>query len=67
MQEVLVNKSELYSLIKQAVREVLEEEIIRLRLKNLPFISEEEMANIAETYEKPHLTRDIGRSETLEI
>ena len=41
--KVITEKEELYKLIKEAVREVLNEEIVEIFLKNIPLISKEEM------------------------
>ena len=49
------------------VREVLEEEMFRHRLETLPFVSDEEMKEIEETYGKPSSFKDAGRTESLEI
>lgn len=39
--------------IKEIVREVLQEELMKLRASVLPFISDDEQANIEELYGKP--------------
>jgi hypothetical protein len=67
MQEITTNKTELYNLIKRAVREVLEEEIFRHRLEGLPLVSEEEMREIEEAYGKPKPRKNVVRTESLEI
>ena len=50
MQQITVDKTELYNLIELAVRDVLEEELFRVRLEALPFVSDEEMKQIEESY-----------------
>ncbi len=68
MQEITINKIELYDLIKRAVREVLEEELFRVRrLEGLPFVSEEEMRQIQEAYGKPQHQKSVSSTESLEI
>ena len=67
MEQVTVDKKELYSLIKEAVREVLQEEAFRFFVESLPTVSEEEMEDIERRYGKPGSMRDIASSETLEV
>ena len=67
MQQVIVDKNELYTLIKQAVREVLQEEEFRLRMENLLEVSDKEMEDIEKIYGKPGSARDIAHSETIEV
>jgi hypothetical protein len=65
--EVIIDKNELYSLIKKAVREVLEEETLGFFLKSIPSISKEEMEDIEKLYGKPLADKKISYSETIEI
>ena len=65
--EVTVDKNELYSLIKKAVREVLQEENIELFLKRIPSVSKEEMEDIEELYGTPSAEKEVAYSETVEI
>ena len=67
MQTINMDKTELYNLIKRAVRDVLEEEMFRHRLESLPFVSDEEMKEIEETYGKPRASKNVGRTENFEI
>ena len=67
MEQVTVDKKELYSLIKEAVREVLQEEAFRFFVESLSTVSEEEMEDIETRYGKPSSIRDIAYSETLEV
>ena len=39
MQKVNIDETALYKLIKRAVRDGLQEEVFRLRLEGLPFVS----------------------------
>ena len=43
----------LRNIIKDAVRDVLEEEVGRLRLLIMPYVSDEEQKEIEESYGKP--------------
>lgn len=65
--QMTINRDELYSLIKEAVREVIHEESFDLFLKNIPPVSAEEMRDIQKLYEKPSLKKDVGCSETVKI
>jgi len=67
MEQITVDKKELYSLIKEAVREVLQEEAFRFFVESLPTVPEEEMEDIERRYGKPSSIRDIASSETLEV
>ena len=65
--EITIDKSELYSLIKRAVREVLHEETLALFLKSIPTVSKEEMEGIQELYGNPSEDKTVAYSETIEI
>jgi len=65
--EITIDKNELYSFIKRAVKEALEEEILELYLKNIPSISQEEMEDIEKLYGKPSSKKESVYSETIEI
>ena len=65
--EVTITKNELYSLIKEAVREVLHEESLEFFLKNIPLVSKEEMKDIESLYGKPSSAKEVAYSETIEI
>jgi hypothetical protein len=65
--EITIDKDELYSLIKEAVREVLHEETLELFLKSIPAVSREEMEDIKELYGKPSADKEVAYSETVEI
>jgi hypothetical protein len=67
MQTINIDQDELYNLIKRAVRDVLQEEIFRHRLEALPFVSDDEMKEIEETYGKPRARKNAERTENLEI
>ena len=62
-----INKDELYSLIKEAVKEVLHEEAMDFFLKGIPDVSNEEMEDIKTFYGKPSEKKEIAHSETIEL
>jgi len=65
--EVIIDKNELYGLIKKAVREALEEETLEFFLKNISSISKEEMEDIEKLYGKPSKGKEAAYSETIEV
>jgi len=65
--EVTINRDELYTLIKKAVREVLQEETLELFLKSVPVMSREEMEDIEKLYGKPSTVKETAYSETIEL
>ena len=67
MLKINIDETALYKLIKRAVRDGLQEEVLRLRLERLPFVSEKEMQDIEKSYAKPRTRKNIGRTESVEI
>jgi hypothetical protein len=65
--EITIDKTELYSLIKNAVREVLHEETLEFFLKSIPTVSKGEMEDIQKLYGKPSEDKKVAYSETVEI
>jgi hypothetical protein len=65
--EVTLDKKELLTLIKEAVREVFQEEVINIFLKSIPSVSQEEMQDIKKLYGKPSTGKEIAYSESIEI
>jgi len=59
-----INEVKLKNIIKDAVRDVLEEEMIKLRLLFAPYISDEEQRELEENYRQP--SKDVARTLTLE-
>ena len=53
MSTITIHKKELKMAIKEGVREVLNQELTRLRALILPFVSEKEQKNIEKLYGKP--------------
>ncbi|MBU0568399.1 hypothetical protein KKC52_10220 [bacterium] len=66
-QQITINKGELYSVIKEAVREVFHEETMDFFLKSIPYVSKEEMEDIETLYGKPPAKKEISYSETIEL
>ena len=65
--QVTVSKEELYNMIKDAVREVIQEKELNQILKTIPEVSDEEMQEITDKYGSPDKYSDIARSETLDV
>jgi len=59
-----IDEVKLKNIIKDAVRDVLEEEMIKLRLLFAPYISDEEQRELEENYRQP--SKDVARTLTLE-
>jgi hypothetical protein len=53
MSNVIISKKDLKILIKESVKEVLEQEIMRLRALMLPYVSKAEQKDIERHYKKP--------------
>jgi hypothetical protein len=60
-----VSNEELKTIIKESVKEALEEEIIKMRLMFLPEVSDKEMSDITSRYGKPE--RKSVRKEHIDI
>jgi hypothetical protein len=65
--QISITKEELYSLIKDAVREVIREKEIHLFLGSIPEVSEEEMKDIEDLYGSPDKYTDVAHSELIDI
>jgi hypothetical protein len=63
METIDINKDELLSLIKKAVREVMQEEMCRKWLESLPMVTDEEQEDINRHYGKPDRTKNIFRGQ----
>jgi hypothetical protein len=62
MSNIIISKKDLKILIKESVKEVLEQEIMRLRALMLPYVSKAEQKDIERRYKKP-TRRAIKRIE----
>ncbi len=58
------DEEKLKNLIKEAVRDVLEDELMKMRLLLAPYVSDEEQKEIEESYGEP--SRDVARALSLE-
>ncbi len=67
MQTIDINKDELFSLIKKAVREVMQEEMSRTWLEGLPMVTDEEQEDINRHYGKPERSHKIESRETVDL
>ena len=65
--EVNISKDELYSLVKEAVKEVFQEERFEFFMKCLSSVSKEEMDDIEKVYGQPLPDKEVAYSETIEI
>ncbi|MEW6606147.1 MAG: hypothetical protein AB1414_01665 [bacterium] len=57
---VVIGGAKVKEMIKEAVKDALEEEVTRLRLSLVPYISDEEQEEIENFYEEP--SKEITRS-----
>lgn len=60
-----VSHAELKAIVKESVKEALEEEMIKIRLMLFPDVSDKEMLDIAAHYGKPE--RKSLRKEALDV
>lgn len=60
-----VRHEELKTIIKESVKEALEEELLKLRLMFFPEVSDKEMREIVSHYGKPE--KRLVHSETISI
>lgn len=65
--ELSISKDELYTMIKTAVREVINEKEIHYIIHSLPEVSDDEMKEITEKHGSPDNYSDVAFSETLDI
>ena len=65
MVTVTILKKELKTIVKESIREILEQESIKFRALALPFISQEEQKDIEGRYNKP--SRKVAKSIKIEI
>lgn len=49
----IINESELRNMLKEIVKEVIEEEMIKIRLMLVSYVSDEEQKEIKEVYKEP--------------
>lgn len=64
MKVEIADENRLKDLIREAVRDVLEEEIMKVKLLFTPYISDEEQREIEESYEEP--SKEVARTLILQ-
>jgi len=65
MAQISIPKKELKAIIKESVREVLNQEIMKMRALLFPFVSKKEQENIEKLYGVP--SRKIAKSVEFKI
>lgn len=62
---ITIPKEELKTVIRESVREALQEELIKLRALFLPFVSQKEQKNIEKLYVKP--SRNVDKRIHIQV
>jgi 20S proteasome alpha/beta subunit len=65
--QINMNREELKKIVKEAIKEVIEEEKMEAFLKSISVISNEEMEDINKLYGKPSKKKLVAFSEEIEI
>jgi hypothetical protein len=65
MPPIVISKKELRTAVKEGVREVLGQELMKLYAILIPFVSEKEQRDIERLYRKP--SRKVAKSRRLEL
>ena len=65
--QIAMDKEELKRIIKEAIKETIEEERMDSLLKSVPPVSKEEMEDITKMYGKPTEKKKTAYSEEIEI
>ena len=65
MATISIPKKELKTIVKESIREILEQESMKLRALLLPFVSQKEQRDIEKRYGKP--SRKIAKSIEIKI
>lgn len=65
--EIVISENKFYDLVKKAVKEAIQDEMIEIFLKSLPSVSEREMNDIDKLYDKPSNEKEIAFSEVIEV
>lgn len=60
MNTITIPKRELKIIVKESIREILEQESMKFRALLMPFVSQKEQKNIEKIYNKP--SRKIAKS-----
>lgn len=56
--ELMIDEEKFYQLIKKAVSEAMEENIIKLKLSLIPYVEDDEMKEIEEIFGDPEKYKD---------
>ncbi|MEK7400071.1 MAG: hypothetical protein AAB116_24265 [Candidatus Poribacteria bacterium] len=56
--ELAMDEEKLYQLIKKAVSEVMEENLVKLKLSLIPYVEDDEMKEIEEIFGDPEKYKD---------
>ncbi|MBE9571464.1 MAG: hypothetical protein IMF11_12615 [Proteobacteria bacterium] len=64
MKVEIADENRLKDLIREAVRDVLEEEVMKVKLLLTPYVSDEEQREIEESYGQP--SKQVARTLVLE-
>jgi len=65
MPTITIPKKELRAVVKESLREVLTQELMKLRALLLPFVSQKEQKNVEKLYGKP--SRNVAKSIEIEV
>ena len=65
--QIAIDREELKKIVKEAIKEVIEEEKIESLLKSIPPVSKEEMEDIDRLYGKPTKKKIVAFSEEMEV
>jgi len=65
--QIDMNREELKKIVKEAIKEVIEEEKMEAFLKSISVISNEEMEDINKLYGRPSKKKLVAFSEEIEI
>jgi len=65
--QIAMDKEELKRIIKEAIKETIEEERMDSLLKSVPPVSKEEMEDITKMYGKPTEKKNTAYSEEIEV
>ncbi|MEW6614634.1 MAG: hypothetical protein AB1401_04125 [Thermodesulfobacteriota bacterium] len=60
----MADETKLKEIVKEAVKDALEDEIMKMRLLFAPYVSDEEQKEIEKSYDKP--SKEIARTLVLE-
>ena len=67
METITIPKKELKTMIKESVREILEQEPARFRALLMPFVSKEEQKDIEDRYGSDPSQKEVAESVKIKI